>query len=631
MLRLLRRYNKALLVVGGVLLMVAWAIGGTISQLAGQSAMTGRVWATVAGKDVRGSDLLEVQAELQVLEVLGPEAIPIAGATRDPVHYYLLRREALDAGLVGTPEDGLRAITDQLTTARSINPEAPDVQTFLQGLQARTGQPTEVILRTIATANGINRLLSLYDGAPRLSDRRMRHAASELFTAVDADFLVLDARRLARDLDWTPTEAQLEAQLAKFGETVPGSGSTYAYRLPNRLKLEWLVIPAASVRAALETSEKLSNIELRKHRDRNLAIFPKPIDGSDDFEIMKEALKQNRIASLLDEEMAATSKFATDRLLMPLRSVPRDGVYVKLPQDWDQQKTSFEELASAVSAQFGIALPAWSTSGPEWIEVSAVDRLPGLEGAAAERFGPAMSRLSQLVAQLKEFGGSDTFALQAGIAGPPLRKPNGDVVLWRVIAADPARAPRSVDEVRDRVLADVRAIEQFSRLVAELPGLREQAQRDGLLSVASANQVPLESARTIRSSNIAAAARGSLMSTPLPGLGMEPTAVKAMVDFAMTLPLDKPISEQPEETRLFTVELPDRLAVMIGRITGVTPVVAEDFEALSGSGAIAQLVLGPQIASLREELFSRPAMEARLGFKLAKEFEETETTETVVE
>jgi hypothetical protein len=629
MLRLLRRYNKALLVVGGVLLMVAWAIGGTISQLAGQSAMTGRVWATVGGKDVRGSELLDVQAELQVLEALGPEAIPVAGATRDPVHYYLLRREALDAGLVGTPEDGLRAITDQLAAARMVNPAVPEVQAFLGGLQATTGQSPEVILRTIATANGINRLLSLYDGAPRLSDRRMRRAASELFTAVDADFLVLDARRLARDLDWTPSETQLEAQLAKFGETAPGPGSQYAYRLSDRLKLEWLVVPAASVRAALEASEKLSNIELRKHRDRNLAIFPKPVDGTDDFEVLKEAIKQNRTTALLDEEMAAISKFATDRLLMPLRSVPREGVYVTLPEDWEQRKASFEELAKEISAQFAMPLPSWSTSGPEWVEVRGVDRLPGIDGASAERFGPAMSRLSQLVGQLKEFGGSDTFALQVGVAGPPLRNANGDLILWRVISADPARAPRSVDEVRERLVADVKAIEQFNRLVAELPGLREQASREGLLSVASANQVPLESARAIRESNIAAAARGTLMSTPLPGLGIEPTAVKAMVEFAMSLPLDPPIAEQSEESRLFTVALPDRLAVVVGRITGVTPVVAEDFEALSGSGAIAQLVLGPQVASLREELFSKTAMEARFDFKLAKEFEETEESTTV--
>lgn len=106
---------------------------------------------------------------------------------------------------------------------------------------------------------------------------------------------------------------------------------------------------------------------------------------------------------------------------------------------------------------------------------------------------------------------------------------------------------------------------------------------------------------------------------------MAPEAVRKLVEQAAALPANLPIAEIPEEQRLFAIELPEQLMVMVGRITGVTPVASEDFVALTSTGAMTQLVLGPQVTSLRDQLFSRQAMEARLGFKLAREFEEVES------
>ena len=102
MFKLLRKYNKLLLAIFGVLLMITFLIPQAMSQFARESGSRRATIATVGDGDrVTGEQWHQVQTELDLLQKAGA-SIPGLGPIRDikPEHWYLLTREAAAAGLV---------------------------------------------------------------------------------------------------------------------------------------------------------------------------------------------------------------------------------------------------------------------------------------------------------------------------------------------------------------------------------------------------------------------------------------------------------------------------------------------------------------------------------------------------
>lgn len=628
MLRFLRRYNKGILVVGGVLLLVAWSISGSLDRIAKATAGRGATWATVDGTAVRAGDLQKLQAELQLIDVIGSGVLPVPDVSKDPLYYYLLQKEASENGLIGTQVDGLRWLETTLAAGNAqITPDQ-----WIGVLQARTGQSRQAILETLAKISGMRRLVNMAENAPRLSDRRLQGAASLMLASVDADVVVIDARRLAATSSVQPTDAQLQKQLDEYGAKTAGvDGAIFGYKLPNRLKLEWLIVPAASIRTAVEASDRLNNIELRKYRDRNIAMFPKPADGSDNFDDVRDTVRTALLNDLVAEKTGDVAKFAADQMALPLRGLPREGVYFTLPADWDAKRPALDQLGATIRQQFNLTdLPIYQSSGPDWIEPGAVDRQPGIGTATSDRFGQTPVKASALVAQAKEFGGADTYAIQEGVVGPPLRTPVGDVVLFRIVDTDPARAPRTIDEVRDKLVADVKAMAEFERLKASLDALKQKAAEQGLVELAAANNASVQAAIDLRQVDPRFLGSPFRFAPSIPGLGSSEAAVKALVQFATALPgamggpSAKPVAQLAESDRIFAFPAEQQLSVVVGRVTDVSPLTIEDFEIVANTGAIERAVLMEETADLRTALFSRDALMKRHDVVLARAAEDAE-------
>lgn len=631
MLRFLRQYNKWILVVGGVLLLITFLVPQAITGLAERSGQGGGTWGRIGDTKIKAAEVQQLLAEMSVLDTLGEAMFPVPGAGKDPVHYLLLLHEARAAGLVGGRDDGLRTAD---VMARNSGDPAVTVDTVLAMLQSRSGQPRGVILDALANVNGIQRLVSLYETTPRLSDRRLQQAASSMLSAVDADLVVLDARVLSATLvDFVPTEEALQAHLDTYGEFPPPTAAplgaepenAFGYRLPNRLKLEWLVIPADQIRRSVESSEQLSNIELRKHRDRNPDLFPRPSDGTDNFDAIREIVRDSRLTQLVTERTDEVAKFASDQLQLPLRGLPRKGTYVTLPDDWMQRQPGFEALGEALAQQFGMGIPTYMTSGPDWIEPTAIDSLQFLGTASSDRFGPRPVRASQLAAQAKEFAGQDTYSTQQGVASPPLRTPAGDVVFFRILETDPARKPASIDEVRTRLVADLRTVEMYRRLTEELEALRSRAATEGLLAVASAKNVGVLPVVDLRERDPRFLAAGFKIPPSIPGLGASEAAATEIVQFAMKLPRESSMTSIPEADRTFAITVDDKFAVIIGRVTDLTPLTIEEYDSLASQGTVERELLNNELRTMRTDLFSREALVARNNFELSRD--ETELAE----
>lgn len=595
-----------------ILLLVSWLLTDSSTNIVDNLRMNTTTWAVSDGESISASELNETIAEMRVLEGLGDRTIAGMGVLKEPGYWYLLVKEANASGLVPPQQETLRELS------MTQMPEGVTPEGFVATLASRAQTSQETVLATLSKLTGVRRLIALVASSGRISDERLRRAAAEMTMSMDGDVLILDAGTIAGIDAPAPDDAALEAHLKAHGNTEKGQGEKgFGYRLPNQLKLEWIVIPAATIKAKLEQSPALSNVELRKYWLEHESEFkvkeavsttPMTFDGQ------RDAVREKVLGQLLDAELAAISKFATDRVQMDLRSVPSAGGYWTLPADWSSKAVTLAALGQELAQRFSIDAPAVQTSGEGWIEVADIAAIPGIGTASSKRVGASDVKVQQLASALKEFGGSPTLPTQRGVAFPTLAEPTSrDLFVVRVTDAQPARAATAVDEVRADLEADLKRVAIYDILATRLDALRQTAAAEGLGAVGVAYGAVTQPFQGLSEVNPQFLQFGMRMGMPIPGLGNDETAMSALVKAAMALPTDKPVADAPALDRTVVVALPDRLAVMVAQLRGVDRMDRAEYERLAAGGRLRGIAMQDEVKDM-QELFSYAALKRRHNF-----------------
>jgi hypothetical protein len=192
-----------------------------------------------------------------------------------------------------------------------------------------------------------------------------------------------------------------------------------------------------------------------------------------------------------------------------------------------------------------------------------------------------------------------------------------------VTDARPAGPPDSIEEVREQVVKDVRALRGYARLADELPTMRELAVREGLSAVAALFAAPEGSEAealtvlegvTISYDNISPASVEQW--AKISGVNHE-VIRKAVLDAAAGLdPLVAPESLDPEKATL-AIPVPLRQAVALIRVRRVRPATIEYYR-LGGDSRAMQLDQMRMIEALdfaTEWPYSRKQLEATLRWE----------------
>lgn len=604
MFKFLRKYNKLLLAIFGVLLMITFLIPQAIDQFSRQSGQGRATVATVGeGEKVSGHEWATVQQEVQLLQRLGMSFPFVERAGRlTPEHWYLLVREAKQAGLVGH-----QTLPQQ------------DLENLAQASQSRD---PNFLLDTLAKIRGVNQMVSLYQSGGLYSDRRLKHAAERMLHQVVANIVVIEA---ADEGAPEPTEAEINEHFAKYADQDPATNEDgFGYRLPDRVKLEWLHISPQSVREHVEQSEAFNTVAQRYHwrqyEGDTTKNFPKVESGP-----VPEVVKNDLLTKLTNEKLDAIARYATEQTRLNRRGLPEQDGYVVLPQDWDQRKIAFTDLAQSIQKEFDIELPAYEAPGDRWLTVEDVNELPGIGTATTDKFGPAPIPLSQLVQQSKELRreGVTSVQVQKDLAGPPLKDADGNVYVFRIVDVSPAHNPESIDEVREQVVKDLKALKNFQALAASTESLERKAEAEGQLAVALEYNTHVQRPATITMMNrfmllqfAQAGMRPILMPSSLPVIGEDEKTVQAIIDYALTLPRDVAIPTLTEEQRVFALAVPSKRAVLVVRLTKQDPLTQEEFVQVVQMGSIQQLVAGQgddQSSGLKEA-FGLEALVKRHNF-----------------
>lgn len=613
MLKFLRQYQSWILAIGGTLLLITFLVPEAITGLANYSARTGTTWATV-GKDqvkLTAGDLDDVRMELRVVDAVGNQVMRQIGADRDPAHWYLLTREAEEAGLVGGEGDG-RAVIDALAKQFAQNPD----QTLFN-LAQRSGTNPDTVLKTLAKMQGVMRLTGVTSSIGRVSDRRLESAASDALRGAACDTVVLDARTLAKPEVAEPTEEALLAQFEKFKETEPGKGERgFGYKLPDRVKLEWVEVAEAPVRAAIEASGAVDTLALKKRFAADPAKYGADPALAPKFADYEATVRTRTLDDLTAEKMAEIAKFASDQLALPLRGLPREGSHFALPGDWSSRQLALPALADQIAQRFGIPVPTYRAVGETWLSAKDLDLVTGLGGATTDKLGATPLKVSQVTAKLKEFKPvEDTAPTQVGVALPPFTGADKTIYVVRAIAADPSRAPATIDEVRVQVGDDVKSLERFAKLEAASSELLAKAKAEGPRAVANEYGATVEFLPTLREADPRFIGFGMKFGGDIPGLGNDPATVRAISREAARIPLDKPAGETPAGDRTFLVPVPDKMTLVLVRVDDVFPLTREEYQPLASNARVHRTLLDEKPDEDLLGTYSLEALMARHRFK----------------
>lgn len=588
MLRFLRKYNKWLLAVFGSILMVVFLVPEAINRMAQSSGQEGAIWARIAdGTAITYGEQREYREDLEVFDRLG---LPVGefGLMRDVGHWYLLVREATAAGVV--PNRGSDALP----------PENAQV------LFSAVGR-TQVTERALGRWIGVQNLIQLHREAGKVSDRRLRREAERLFHGVDARVVVLRA-----DVEGTPPvtdEPRLVEHFEKYRDrergTAPGA---FGYRLSDRVRLEYLFVSAEALRARVESTGGIDGVELAMHWRRNPsgnALFP-PFDRNADIpDIVRDDLVRRRIEEVRNE----AERIIEARLLESRRGLSLDpeGRYV-LPEAWTARRVDFAALAAELARELpGLGDILIHADTGAWSTFQEVAVMPGLAGATTPAFGTPVG-IQVLLRSMAEFAAGEVVTpTQSGVAFPLMTRTDGGLVIARVTAVDPARAPSDLSEVRERVAQDLRAATAWEALLARKDEILHMARTDGVLSMAITMDTEVQDPRQIVRFDptlllMQLQSEQMLPQTipgSVPGLGPHTATIDAIVRAALAHRDTPDLTTLPPDRRIIAIPAEDELALTIAELFRHRALDRETYRSLVSVPDVLGLMMSEEIETLK--------------------------------
>jgi len=644
MLKTLRKYNKWVMVVFGTILMVSFLFTGAAGQFAPDPRK--EVVATAGGQKIRRSAFDLAERETEVLQQLVPRTIILDYGIQDGTHWLLLTREAEKLGLVGDERDGLDWIADlsrreaystlvaqyaeqfgvqfaqQIAASQGAQVEqmATQRQIFIESRKdefaARTGLTPYEFALALSRLRGVDRLLNLYGRGPRQSDRRYIAAARRLQDSAVVDAAIIAAESIADTMP-EPTPEAVQAHFEKYRAAEAGTGDFgFGYVLPPRFKLEWVLLSKSSV----ENAVTLDPVAVNKHWQLNRPKYAG--DFATEQANVERDLRNTKVTSAMDE----ADRVFKSRVRAVTARLPVDGIYRRLPETWNLDAPKLQDLAlsmaEAVKTSSGMTVPPPMVSRPitEWTSLPELANLGGISGASI-RIGSGSMTFAELAALAKEIKPQAAIDVQARVPFTTftLEDTVGNRYYFVMNDVKPEAPAESIDDVRDKVVKDVRTLAAYEKLVAEKEIWVNRAVTDGLAAVASsfrqggtapgAEPLPLEVTKDI-----------SVRRDGTQNLTLNDDDVRSRI--IITAELLGPLfvaSPENAQARTLAEPLPRFLSLAVVQIQRKELLAREDLLRLPPS-ASSQLVQR-EIAEVTEAIkgdgpFSPPELRKRLDFKM---------------
>ncbi len=666
MLKFFRLYMKYILAVFVAMLMVAFLVEPTLRMFGPDPA--GEVIGTLDGREITLGDQRQAGTQLQVLEQISPVLLQfgaVGSGQGRALRWMLMLHEAQAMGLsasqaqvdqllatVGLGSTRIDAVAGRIgvsvETVRRVLKNWLTVQSYKELIDGVVHLPIAQRLDHWEAAGRFMRMgyyqgaaveiESALHGAPRLSEPLLQrfvydHQAKAKITAT----AVSSDRYLSRVE--SPDQSALVDLFDQYKDSLPGQGQPFAlgYRIPDRVKIQYLAVPFNRVReeVSVEEADALNYYDshLDQYRSAPPATQPAPDSPGDDQPIKPYPEVRHEIIEKLKDQRAAQMgdriiKAAQAMLLEDARQFGQRDGYRIIPDDW--QPVGLDQVAQRLEQKFGVR-PDVYRYDDSWQTASQLAQLPQI-GRSRVALGEQSESFLRYVLSEKQLLDPESnhplgsLRLQARLPSVPLNSPDGGRCLFRLIDAQSSRVPDSLDQVRDQVQRDARQIAAYKLLKEDLSALLQQARDEGLVPWASkeglaVHQPPMFAKRQ-------PGLGGRWLVPDLPGLGRSQVLVDAIFDWVdrvldrtldQTEPFTSPVAIQsaPEPERIGAIAIDQGMKLVLFRVDQLQPISKNEYQRMAQSPQLGAWInqsltgQGPQ-GSLTIEVLSN-----RVGFEPA--------------
>lgn len=489
MIKLLQKYKMYILVVVGIFVMISFLLADAIKQIGQYSVENARRF-TVDGEKVTNADLQAASIHLEgIKRILGNDTLQRMGLDDNANQWKLAAIAAEKAGVVGGPADGratARMVATQLIAREAYEKTGSyDWRGYLKSaygltdeqIDQRVDQATENALASagrtgnaaaeganaFAELRGLGRLSQSYHDVPQTSDNRLAAEARRLFDTAVIKYVYVPITQARIAAAPAPTEPEMQAQFEKFKDTPVGTGEGGAgYRQNDRVTYSWFMVDKAGISKAV----RVDPIEVSKRvLDRSKADKADPALRTQVESEIRAELTQRAIDDLT---MNLKAEFLKQSAGLP----EKDG-YKVLPADWKKPDLTavVADAVQRLATEKKVVVPLPEVrvvSTPQDAQAFIAEK--GIGTAMLPRSGQQPILLRDVLFAAKEFGKpAGRMPAQAGVPIPtPFTGYDGNLYFVMLDTALPAASPKSLDEVRPQVEADLRKAKALAQLKTDI-------------------------------------------------------------------------------------------------------------------------------------------------------------------
>ena len=620
MFKFFRQYNKVLLIIGVSLLMFVFLIQGTLGTGGRGNTAASVVIGTVKGEKVTAAERVEAAAQLAVLHAYFPGLDRYLG---DPntraLKWLLIKREAKSYGLYAS-----RSQIDMLLRQAKITDDANGLADAAAKLETTTDVVRESF-RAMAVFMDYEQLVS--GKGLRLAPVEIDHVLADLTARAKVKVVLMTAQRNLPNAT-EPDEKTVQALFEKYKNDLAGKSEPFGigFMIPNRAKIEFLCVPGDQVKAKISVDE----VEALAFYDAKKEYFVeqapegqtqpaepkiKPYDAV--APMIRQVLKRQKADALADRII----RTAAGLLAADASGLAETNGYKVLPEGF--KPTPLSQIAQKIQQQFGI-LPEVVRLEDRWLDKAGVSQdarlghltVQGQQGSAADYLFSA-----------KEFvqGEDRPFAslrFQAHLPSQPLASFDGSRYIVRLVDAEGARVPKSLDEVRADVVNQAKLLSSYQQLVQSRdqwltrfnqPVAVDLSKNSTLDSTeAFANDLKLKVVAPPPFARRDFGKPGAPV-TQIDGVGNDPAFVGKVFDLVDTLAAQGGVDSATPQQRSFAVPLDSTMTLALVRVQSVEPMARSTFEMLRSNQQMAmrmqQILFGDE-----NKAISLTAIAKRVGY-----------------
>lgn len=489
MMKFFRKHNKKLLAVFMTALMIVFLGGGALNTMLQPSG--DRV---VAMSDLGSISLADQRIAEDVTSILRrmgrnwQRPLPGAAQPLETVDWILLAREAQKLGLGSDPSAMRTSVADQ---------------TSVDEMARRLRRKPDQILHAMAEYASVVQAALAVAGSAAPSEAEILAAARDAFETVRVNAVLLPGEAFV-DQEADFTEDQVEDQYSTYREREPGSGINFGYYVPPRVKVQYARIDrdAIAEQVGVIDLERKARIFFDERRERDSAFRKPPeataVDAAASDEEALEGPPEEKSPYLAWEEaediaIGIVRKLEADSAASRIADwlIQRAGdPWLDIERQSDRYKEAPESVAGldyydALLAKIPRTISfssAVSIGVTEFFSQEEAEDDPTIGRASfrSERGGvldnlrtiPFRSKV--VVPDLQDMKGANPSDYLATFQTSryPLTDPDGNVYVFRIIDTREGHIPESVDEVRERVVADLHLLQGFESAKARAESLR---------------------------------------------------------------------------------------------------------------------------------------------------------------